>query len=164
MCPVVRIPDELFRKLEKLAVGFDTPAAVIERLINLHGNLDVSENEWNDSKQFKKPELIFYPSDEEKFRQLLLREKKAYVLLHNVSGWAELYEWNAGKFSEKSNLRGNIWSGFLRGWREKEIVKAEFFIKEENIPEEVRELARQVRMGRKIMKEHRDVLQQLAKS
>ncbi len=33
MCPVIRIPNDLYKKLEHLAVGFDTPANVIEKLI-----------------------------------------------------------------------------------------------------------------------------------
>jgi hypothetical protein len=34
MPPVIRIPDALYARLEKHAQGFDTPAAVIERLLN----------------------------------------------------------------------------------------------------------------------------------
>jgi hypothetical protein len=39
MPPVIRIPDALYARLEKHAKGFDTPAAVIERLLNIaeHG-------------------------------------------------------------------------------------------------------------------------------
>lgn len=32
MCPVIRVSDSLYKKLERLAIGFDTPANVIERL------------------------------------------------------------------------------------------------------------------------------------
>ncbi|OQW75517.1 MAG: hypothetical protein BVN35_07590 [Proteobacteria bacterium ST_bin11] len=36
MCPVIEISDELFTKLQSHAIGFgDTPAAVIERLLNI---------------------------------------------------------------------------------------------------------------------------------
>ncbi|MCP5304389.1 MAG: hypothetical protein H6953_02990 [Chromatiaceae bacterium] len=34
MCPVVRIPDNVYSRLEKHAVGFDTPASVIERILD----------------------------------------------------------------------------------------------------------------------------------
>lgn len=34
MCPVVRIPDHVYSRLEKHAVGFDTPANVIERILD----------------------------------------------------------------------------------------------------------------------------------
>ena len=34
MAPVIRISDELYNRLATLAEGFDTPAAVIERLLN----------------------------------------------------------------------------------------------------------------------------------
>jgi hypothetical protein len=33
MCPVIRISDDLYERLAKLAAGFDTPANVIERLV-----------------------------------------------------------------------------------------------------------------------------------
>ncbi len=36
--PVIRVSDELFSRLEAYAVGFDTPSAVIERLLNEHEN------------------------------------------------------------------------------------------------------------------------------
>ena len=36
MSPVIRVNDPLFEELEKLAVGFDTPANVIERLVNFY--------------------------------------------------------------------------------------------------------------------------------
>ena len=41
--PVIRISDELFSRLEAYAVGFDTPAAVIERLLNKYENKADSE-------------------------------------------------------------------------------------------------------------------------
>lgn len=33
---VIRVPGSLYKQLEKFAVGFDTPAGVIERLINFY--------------------------------------------------------------------------------------------------------------------------------
>jgi hypothetical protein len=36
MCPVIRVTDELFDRLESHAVGFDTPSRVIERLLDQH--------------------------------------------------------------------------------------------------------------------------------
>lgn len=42
MAPVIRVSDELYTELESMAVGFDTPAAVIERLMDAHrSNNDV---------------------------------------------------------------------------------------------------------------------------
>jgi hypothetical protein len=41
--PVIRISDELFSRLEAYAVGFDTPAAVIERLLNERENISDKE-------------------------------------------------------------------------------------------------------------------------
>ncbi len=34
MCPVIRIPDDVYQRLEGLAEGLDTPANVIEKLLN----------------------------------------------------------------------------------------------------------------------------------
>jgi hypothetical protein len=36
MSKVIRVPESLYKQLEDLAVGFDTPAGVIERLINFY--------------------------------------------------------------------------------------------------------------------------------
>jgi len=36
MSKVIRVPESLYKQLEALAVGFDTPAGVIERLINFY--------------------------------------------------------------------------------------------------------------------------------
>jgi len=36
MSPVIRIPDEIYKRLESLAVGFDTPYSVIERLLEFY--------------------------------------------------------------------------------------------------------------------------------
>lgn len=127
MPPVIRISDELYNKLEKLAVGFDTPTAVIERLVNIHGNVDVSQEKWAGSKALKKPELVFYPSEDE-FKFQLIEKKVASVVLYMKDGSSESLEWRANRFSSDSNLRANLWSGYLRGWEEKGIVKAEFTV------------------------------------
>ncbi len=34
MCPVIRVTDELYQRLERHAVGFDSPSKVIERLLD----------------------------------------------------------------------------------------------------------------------------------
>lgn len=41
MCPVIRISDKLFTRLEKYAIGFsDSPSAVIERILDEYENLE----------------------------------------------------------------------------------------------------------------------------
>lgn len=41
---------------------------------------------------------------------------------------SEVLTWNASKLHENSNLRANIWSGHLRNWKDKEVIRAEFSI------------------------------------
>jgi len=43
MPPVIRVNENLYEKLEKLAVGFDTPANVIERLVNFYNLKDIGK-------------------------------------------------------------------------------------------------------------------------
>lgn len=131
MSPVIRISDELYKKLEKLAVGFDTPTSVIERLVNVHGSTNMPEEVWVKSKKpkdQKKPELIFYPNDENIFKSLLIKHKKASVVLYTKEGKSENHVWRASRIKASSNLRGNIWSGYLRDWKERGITKAEFSV------------------------------------
>jgi hypothetical protein len=74
-------------------------------------------------------ELIFVPNDERKFKLLLIDHKKAHVTLHKTDGSVDPpKEWNAGRFREQSNLRGNIFSGYLRDWQRRGIAKAVFAI------------------------------------
>jgi len=124
MCPVIRLSDDLYERLESFAVGFDTPAALIERLLDKCDGIEKTVS----SEASQKPELIFNPEDEEQFKRRLLKQKKATVKLHKVDGSIENRSWNAERLSESSNLRGNLWSGLLRGWKKKGIVKAEFTI------------------------------------
>ena len=50
----------------------------------------------------------------------------ATVTLHYFDGDTSDGTWPPSRFTEQSNLRANIWSGYLRGWKDKGIVKAEF--------------------------------------
>lgn len=108
---------ETYARLEKLAVGFDSPEAVINRL------LDQAEG-----KPETKPTLMFFPEDETEFKRELIKTKEAEVVLYKVDGTREVSRWNANKLTESSNLRGNLWSGLLRNWKEKGIKKAEFSV------------------------------------
>jgi hypothetical protein len=113
----IQVSEDTFQRLEKLAVGFDTPEAVINRLI------DSFEN-----KKDSKPRLTFTPSNETQFLSLLVRNKLAEVTLNKTDGSRDIFQWEANKLTEKSNLRGNLWSGFLRGWKDKGISSADFYI------------------------------------
>lgn len=113
----IEISQETFQRLEKLAVGFDTPDAVIQRLLDL-----------KDGKKEVKPELVFWPADENKFKSELIQKKEAEVVIYKSDETREVNTWKANRFAPNSSLRGNIWSGPLRGWKEKGIVKAELNI------------------------------------
>jgi len=127
MCPVIRISDELYARLESNAVGFDTPSALIERLLDRCDGINQAES----SESMTKPELIFNPSDEEKFKINLIKKQQAQVILYKQNGTFERRIWNASRLSESSNLRGNLWSGLLRGWKKKGIIKVELSIQED---------------------------------
>ncbi|MEJ6080859.1 hypothetical protein MT391_20360 [Vibrio sp. 1-Bac 57] len=113
----IEVSESTFKRLEVLAKGFDTPDSVINRLI------DEIEN-----KKVTKPLLSFSPSDEKHFLKLLIRDRIAEVVLYKNDGSRTITKWNASKLMETSNLRANLWSGFLRGWKEKGIISAEFSI------------------------------------
>lgn len=124
----IKIPNELYQRLGIHAKGFDTPANVIERLLDFY-----EENTGVDSKVEIKTEtniptsleIVFYPSNEADFQQKLIKAKKAYLLIHKADGSSESKEWNASNITESSNIRGNLRSGHLRGWKRRGIVKAE---------------------------------------
>jgi len=113
----IEITNQTFARLEKLATGFDTPEAVIIRLLdNIEGNTE------------SKPVLTFDPTDENEFKQKLIETKEAEVVLYKNNDTREIVIWNANRLSESSNLRGNLWSGLLRGWKNKKITKVELSI------------------------------------
>lgn len=122
MNKTIEISEKTYLKLSELAVGFDTPAAVIDRLLDQASGKTVT-----------KPELTFSPKDEESFKRELIKNKEAEVVTYRSNGSREISHWNAKRFAQTSNLRGNIWSGPLRGWKEKDIKKAEFSILPQSI-------------------------------
>ncbi|WP_225181359.1 hypothetical protein [Pectobacterium aroidearum] len=115
----IEISQKTFNRLAKHATGFDTPENVINRL------LDKQETEFS-----QRPELTFKPEDEELFKQELIRTRYATVELYKADGSKEEGEWNARSISELSSIRSNLWSGYLRNWKEKGIVRAIFTVKE----------------------------------
>lgn len=74
-------------------------------------------------------DVTFIPKNEALFKVLLIANQRAYVTLHRIDGSVDPpKEWIAGRFGEQSNLRGNIFSGYLRDWKQKGITKAVFAI------------------------------------
>lgn len=64
MCPVIRVTDELFARLESHAVGFDTPSRVIERLLDQHDGVSpkntvspVDKNSGQSGRRFTNSEI-----------------------------------------------------------------------------------------------------------
>lgn len=125
MAVSILVSDEIFKRLEIRAVGFDTPERVIERLLD-----EVDSG----TTQEKKPTISFYPN-ECTFKSELLVHKRAEIVLHMRNGEREVIHWNANRFKPSSNLRANLWSGYLRGWKEKEIVSAELSVLERGTAE-----------------------------
>ena len=132
MAPVIRIPEGLYKRLENLAEGFDTPANVIEKLLNQYSDDGLSVDDL-EAIPSKKPQLVFYPENDDDFKDLLITHKKAYIRLHKKDGTIENIIWKANRFSKNSNLRGNLWSGYLRGWKAKGVIKAELAINESDL-------------------------------
>jgi len=128
MSQAIRIPVNLYQRLSSHAEGFDTPANVIERMLNFYEEqkgLESTAKHESVNKESTSLEIIYYPSDEQSFKKLLLQTKMAYVLLHKVDRSKELKDWNASKFSTYSNVNANLRSGYLRSWKTRGICKAE---------------------------------------
>jgi hypothetical protein len=53
-------------------------------------------------------EYTFFPPDEREFKRLLIQNKHAHIKIFYRDGREEYKSWNASRFSEDSNLRGNI--------------------------------------------------------
>ena len=128
MSQVIRIPRALFERLGVHAEGFETPASVIERLLNYYEDKEGTADPVSIELVKEAPEdleIIYYPESEENFKQEFLKTRFAYVRLHKVDGTTELKEWRARKFQPNSSVKGNLHSGYLRGWKDKGIYKAE---------------------------------------
>lgn len=85
---------------------------------------------WDNADLLKTPilELEFVPNEME-FRKNLLEKHIAKRIIYYEDGKQEEKEWKASKFNESSNLRNNIFTGPLRNWKKKGIIKATFFVK-----------------------------------
>lgn len=115
----IEISQTTYDRLAKHVVGFGTPESVIIHL------LDKVEAETG-----QKPILSFNPANENEFKTQLQVTRRANVTLRMADGSEEHGVWNARSFSETSNLRANLWSGYLRDWKKKGIISASFSIAE----------------------------------
>lgn len=113
----ITVSEATYNRLAALASGFETPEAVINRLIDA-----------NEIGQTKKPELLFNPANEDEFKQALLVSKQARVELFRQDGTSEEGIWKVRTLSEQSSVRANLWSGYLRNWKDKGIVRAVFTV------------------------------------
>lgn len=128
----VSIPLALYKRLESHAKGFDTPAIVLERLLDYYeknsGETSSTQAVYTPEVSTVDLELVFLPNDEEEFKSQLLESRKAWICLHYLNGDKRVKTWNIKEFGPTSNLRGNLFSGYLRGWRNKGVYRAEVAI------------------------------------
>jgi len=125
----IDVSEKTFERLSNLAKGFDTPDAVINRLID-----EVTK------KPEVKPVIFFNPENEGDFKTSLLETKLAEVCLFSANMKPSYSLWNADKFKDTSNLKANLWSGFLRGWKDKGITKIELTVLDSNVDKRILEI------------------------
>ncbi|MBA1446644.1 MAG: hypothetical protein FE835_17420 [Gammaproteobacteria bacterium] len=139
MSQVIRISDELYKRLEALASGFDTPSNVIETILDAYEDIIPNLKTRNNTSQSQgiQPanslDIVYFPDSEEDFKKRLLINKKAYIKLSYTNNTSEIKEWNASRFSTTSRVDGNLRSGYLRGWKERGIYKAELAVNRNEI-------------------------------
>ncbi len=139
MSQVIRIPINLYERLKNHAQGFDTPSNIIERILNYYEE-NTKEHTTILEEQPKQPivkssslEIIYHPSDKNIFHHMLIDKKRAFIHIYKTDGSSEKILWNASKISLSSNIGANLRSGYLRGWRDKGIIKAVVAIEEKDI-------------------------------
>ncbi len=129
--PVIHVSSKVYERLKGLAEPFETPTDCLQRLLDKHyGNSagDGARRRARMPMPQSRPVLVFIPADEDEFKSKLIKRKQARVVLHKSDGSTDSLTWTADRFGKSSGLRANLWSGYLRGWKEKGIVKAEFTI------------------------------------
>ena len=135
MSQEIRISDELYKRLGAYASGFDnTPSSIIEAILNAYEeqNPNIKPNIIAQSPSEVGPshrlEISYCGDTEEDFKQQLLEHKTAYIKLYYTNNTTEIKEWKAFRFSSSSSVDGNLRSGYLRGWRDRGIFRAELSI------------------------------------
>jgi hypothetical protein len=120
-----RFYDEILEPtISKSTNDSDTNELFIRSVIlnNLFGKRKTSLSKDGSSKVLSKPILEFVPNESE-FKKRLLEKHFAKRTIFYKNGGEKKEEWDASNLNESSDLRGNIFSGPLRDWEKKEIIK-----------------------------------------
>ncbi|MGB1109597.1 MAG: hypothetical protein ACPG4N_04545 [Gammaproteobacteria bacterium] len=142
--PSIEIPESTIERLAKHAKPFEPAGQVIERLIDFveaHPRPASPKLPSFDSKPSTHtharlpPRLVihYHPDDYDRFKELLLLKREAWLRLEKLDGSVEFKNWNASQFSATSDVNGNLRSGYLRGWRDKQIVRCDIAIRREDL-------------------------------
>ena len=115
MTKQIEIPSSLYEQLGSLAKGFETPAQVIERLVQhfLSARKETEAPLPHPSERFHLPPRLvpeFFPSDKKEFKRLLLTNKQAWVILYKTDGTIDEKIWDAQNFSKdrKASCRERV--------------------------------------------------------
>lgn len=131
MSQVIRISNELYKRLEAHAFGFDTPSNVIETILNAYeGVPEESISPPDDMEPASNLEINYLAGSEEDFKGQLLSLKIGYIKLFYTDNSTKIKTWNATRLSPTSSVEGNLRTGCLRNWKEKGIYKAELSVSE----------------------------------
>lgn len=147
MTKTIEITDELYDRLGRHAQPFETPAQVMQRILDKIEQgvgtakekqlpfLDkpISTRPSDDFRYTGKLQINFYPSDPTAFKARLLREKEAWILMTYRDGKRELKNWSANNFKQSSNVMANLRSGYFRGWKERGLVKADVAVERSDL-------------------------------
>jgi hypothetical protein len=126
---------EKLDELEKLlVVDNDKPSFVISKLEEDEG-INKPATSLNDSYPSQVPKTLILRSPAREFilhgnkcsleemHNALVFEEEATVTIYYEDGKSHQLVWHCKNYSQKSNLTSNLGSGFLRGWREKGVIK-----------------------------------------
>lgn len=137
MSKVIRISMELYKRLSAHSDGFETPADVIDKLLVFYDYELGEGTRPTPMDAVKTPtslEIVYYPDNNiDRFKEDLLKTKRAFVGLYKTDGAIEIKEWNATKISVDSDINSNLRSGYLRGWKDKCIMRAEVSTKKSDL-------------------------------
>ncbi|NOX09811.1 MAG: hypothetical protein GXP22_10070 [Gammaproteobacteria bacterium] len=114
MCPVVRIPEQTYKRLEQHAEGFDSPARVVERLLNhFEGVEDVLSDKLSSRAAKRRPrEKYSFNKQVLGKGRMVLAVVKAYQVDHPDASFADLInvfpeglQGSMGVFSEQAKAQ-----------------------------------------------------------
>jgi len=134
MSRVIRIPINLYERLESHATGFDNPPAkIIEKILDFYeNNKDLAIKTPVTIQSRPRPnslEIIYHPdNNQDSFSRDFLEKKLAYIRVYKTDDSIEVFTWRLREsqgFTINSSVQGNLMTGRLRGWQEKGIYKAE---------------------------------------